>query len=237
VYREPAESTTAERDCLPIAPLRRSKIPSSGREVILWSPLTQIRFQERSGCVLPGQYITVHLDHPTTPTSPRNYSLSDRPGLDYFRISVKREPAALAEAPEGLISNYLHDTVKVGDRVAVGPPSGEFTIDPANPPKRPIVFIAGGIGATPLLAMAKTLVAAETGVALYFIQAARNSSVHALQEEVRSLADGSPPAVTRVVYDEPLPGDRTAGKCDAFGLITKELLSELTPTADAEYYF
>src|SRR5690606_4014058 len=38
---------------------------------------------------LPGQYITVRVDHPTTPTSPRNYSLSDRPGAGHFRISVK----------------------------------------------------------------------------------------------------------------------------------------------------
>ena len=30
--------------------------------------------------VQAGQYITVQIDHPTTPTSPRNYSLSDRPG-------------------------------------------------------------------------------------------------------------------------------------------------------------
>src|SRR5690606_10633822 len=40
----------------------------------------------------PGQYLTVRIDHPTTPTSPRNYSLSDRPGLGHYRISVKREP-------------------------------------------------------------------------------------------------------------------------------------------------
>ena len=30
----------------------------------------------------PGQFITLFIDHPTSPTSPRNYSLSDEPGAD-----------------------------------------------------------------------------------------------------------------------------------------------------------
>ncbi|MCA9127131.1 MAG: NO-inducible flavohemoprotein [Planctomycetales bacterium] len=186
---------------------------------------------------LPGQYITVHIDHPTTPTSPRNYSLSDRPGLGYLRISVKREPAALADAPAGLISNYLHDAINEGDRVSLGPPCGEFTIDPAHAPTQPVVFIAGGIGVTPLLAMAKGLVAARTDVPMYFIQAARNSSVHAMREEVRDLANASSSVVTHVVYDQPLPGDLESGKCDATGFVTREFLQETTPTIEAEYYF
>ncbi|RYG75207.1 NO-inducible flavohemoprotein, partial [bacterium] len=58
----------------------------------------------------PGQYVTVHVKDPSTPTTPRNYSLSDRPGLPHYRISVKREPGN----PPGLISNYLHDRVNEG---------------------------------------------------------------------------------------------------------------------------
>ena len=61
---------------------------------------------------LPGQYITVRVDHPTTPTSPRNYSLSDEPGNGHYRISVKRESGNDADTPAGLISTYLHDAVE-----------------------------------------------------------------------------------------------------------------------------
>ncbi|MCR9119621.1 MAG: globin domain-containing protein, partial [bacterium] len=78
----------------------------------------------------PGQYITVQIDHPHTPTSPRNYSLSDRAGEQHYRISVKREERLSPDAPEGLISSHLHDAVEVGHRIQVGPPCGEFTIDP-----------------------------------------------------------------------------------------------------------
>lgn len=186
---------------------------------------------------LPGQYITVHIDHPTTPTSPRNYSLSDQPGPDYFRISVKRETQAAADKPDGLISNHLHNHVGVGDTIALGPPCGEFTINPAENTGKPIVFIAGGIGVTPLLSMAKSLVASNRNTSIFFIQAARNSSVHAMADEVRDLADGIAPVATRVIYDEPLSGDAETGKCDDVGLITKDFIAEHTPVADADYYF
>lgn len=186
---------------------------------------------------LPGQYITVYIDHPTTPTSPRNYSLSDGPGVGYFRISVKREEATQANAPHGLISNYLHDHIQTGDRVALGPPCGEFTVDPSSPPNRPVVFIAGGIGVTPLLAMAKSLVATGTKESIYFIQAVRNGLVHALGGEVRALANHSSKVVTRILFENASPEDVQSRRCDSVGLVTKNLLSELTPVANAEYYF
>lgn len=186
---------------------------------------------------LPGQYITVRIDHPKTPTSPRNYSLSDRPGNGHYRISVKRERALAPNAPDGLISTYLHDDVQVGDHVEVGPPCGEFTIDPANSNGRPIVLLAGGIGVTPLLSMAKTLGDQRPDAPLYFLQAARNSRVHAFADEVRQLAANGTNVQTRVIYDQPLEGDATEGKCDATGIVTTEFLRDWTPYKDAEFYF
>jgi nitric oxide dioxygenase len=185
---------------------------------------------------LPGQYITVRIDHPTTPTSPRNYSLSDRPGAGHFRISVKREPCLVDGAPDGLISNFLHDHISEGDEIEVGPPCGEFTLDASDPTQRPVVLIAGGIGVTPLLAMAKTLDQAAGTRPVYFLQAARNSRVHALASEVRALADASPNVQTHIVYDQPLPHDTAEGHCDSVGVITTDLLREWTPTAEADYY-
>lgn len=185
---------------------------------------------------LPGQYITVKLDHPTTPTSPRNYSLSDRPGTGHFRISVKREPNLTVDAPHGLISNHLHDAVKVGDRLDVGPPCGEFTLDPASANGRPVVLLAGGIGVTPLLAMGKSLHHAEKTTPVYFLQAAKNSRVHALADEVRALSANGSSFQTHVIYDEPLAADFSSGRCDSEGVVTKDLLREWTPLADSDFY-
>jgi nitric oxide dioxygenase len=185
---------------------------------------------------LPGQYITVRIDHPTTPTSPRNYSLSDRPGLGYYRISVKRESSPGDSVPGGLISNYLHDEIEVGDRIEVGPPCGEFTIDPRSVGQRPMVFLAGGIGVTPLLSMAKGLVHAQVSAPIYFVQAARNSRVHAFGGEIEQLQSAGADVTTHVLYNEPLPEDIAMGKCDAARILSKEWLAEHLPTADSEFY-
>lgn len=185
---------------------------------------------------LPGQYITVKIDHPATPTSPRNYSLSDRPGTGHFRISVKREPWLYADAPNGLVSNFLHDFVNEGDRLEVGPPCGEFTLDPSLVNGRPIVLLAGGIGVTPLLAMAKTLLHKGKTTPIYFLHAAKNSRVHAMADEVRSLADDGAAVKTHVIYDEPLADDISLARCDSEGVVTVDFLREWTPFGDASFF-
>lgn len=181
-----------------------------------------------------GQYVTVRIDHPQTPTSPRNYSLSDRPGSGHFRISVKREPSHVANAPEGLISNYLHDVVQVGDELEVGPPCGEFTVTTTE---QPIVFLAGGIGVTPLLSMAKTLAHQGAKSPLYFVQAAKNSRVQALADEVRGLQQTGSNIQTHVMYDAPLEGDVEQGRCHSVGTLSHEFLKSWTPYETATYYF
>ena len=184
----------------------------------------------------PGQYITVSIGHPTTPTSPRNYSLSDRPDVGYYRISVKREVAPSNGVPDGLISNYLHDVVQQHDCIQVGPPCGEFTIQTVDD-DRPIVMLAGGIGVTPLLSMAKTLVHQNVKSPIHFIQAARNSSVHAFAEEVRGLKADRDNVQTHIFYDAPLDNDVARGKCDQVGLVDMNWLQSATRWSEAEFYF
>lgn len=186
---------------------------------------------------LPGQYLTLRIDHPAEATAPRNYSLSDRPGLGHYRISVKREPPARAGTPAGLVSNYLHDHVREGDTLEVGPPCGTFTLDPAAAHARPIVFLSGGIGLTPLVSMLKSLAHRGAPVPVYFIHCARNSRVHALADEVRRLASERPNIHVHFRYDAPLSDDLSQGRCDSTGLIDRALLEELLPSNDAEFYF
>ncbi len=183
-----------------------------------------------------GQYITVQVDHPTVPTSPRNYSLSDRPGNDYFRISVKRESGQSASAPDGVISNYLHDQINVGDVLNLGPPCGEFTIDADEIGERPVVFLAGGIGVTPLLSMAKFLVHEGVPGRILFFQAAKNSAVHALRDEVQEMVSDKDFVETFFIYDDPKEGDLEHGNCDWVGTLNAELLKRHAPYREADFY-
>lgn len=184
----------------------------------------------------PGQYITVNLPHPTTPTSPRNYSLSDRPGLDYYRISVKREAAPTLDAPAGLISNLLHDQVQKGDELLIGPPCGEFTLNASTFDDTPIVLLGGGIGVTPLLSMFKSL-ANDTTAPVYFVHASQNSRLHALAGEVRDTANRRPGLHAHFRYDAPLADDLSSGRCDSIGRVDRAFLESILPTNNAQFYF
>lgn len=113
----------------------------------------------------PGAHIDVHI----TPTDTgegllRPYSLTDGPGDTVYRIGVKREP----DSRGGSVA--MHDSVNVGDRLAISRPRNTF---PLRRDADHTILIAGGIGITPLLAMAQTLVAMEAGVELnYFVRGA-----------------------------------------------------------------
>ena len=180
----------------------------------------------------PGQYLTVHVNHPTTPTAPRNYSLSDRPGKGHYRISVKREPGT----PPGLVSNYLHNQVCEGDVLELGPPCGEFTLD-VNAVKRPVVLVSGGVGVTPMLSMLKALAHRGVEVPVCFVHGTRSSATHALHREVTAAAARLPKAHVHVRYNEPLPDDLGGERCDAIGTIDVPLLRSLLPTIDeADFY-
>jgi nitric oxide dioxygenase len=185
----------------------------------------------------PGQYVTVKIDHPKTPTPPRNYSLSELPGVGHYRITVKREARPSTDAPAGVVSNYLHDEVREGDVLELGPPCGEFVLDLTAPPVRPIALVSGGIGLTPLVSMLKSLVHHGVDTPVYFIHGARNSRVHALADEVRALADRGGNVRTHFRYDAPLSDDRRNGHCDSVGLLNIAFLRQLMPDAHADFYF
>jgi nitric oxide dioxygenase len=185
----------------------------------------------------PGQYLTVRVDHPRVQTSPRNYSLSDLPRQEHYRISVKREPSLVPEAPGGMISNHLHDHVDVGHEVEIGPPCGDFSLPEDHPVTGPVVFLAGGIGITPLLAMAKSLVRRNVDTPIHFVQAARNSLVQAFGQELRELEQAGDHVQVHVRFDAPLADDIENGVCDSVGVVTTQFLEEVTPYQDATYFF
>ncbi len=186
---------------------------------------------------LPGQYLTVRVPCPRGGSTLRNYSLSDRPGRPYYRISVKREPAATPGVPAGHVSNLLHDVIAVGDHVEVGAPCGEFVLDHRDGSTRPLVLLSGGVGVTPLLSMLH--VAVEEGIErdIWFIHGALNGRTHAFAEEVHALARRHPRLRVHVRYSDPETEDHAAGRHDSEGFIDLDLLEELLPGPEADYYF
>lgn len=130
---------------------------------------------------LPGQYVTIKGYSDTDEyTHLRQYSLSDAPGKDYLRLSIKKE---------GTLSQYLHEQIEEGMVVELTAPAGEFTLDVHAEQK--VALISAGIGLTPLLSMAKAAVHTNPGRAVTFIHATDQEDTHVLKQEIEQLAEQS----------------------------------------------
>jgi ferredoxin-NADP reductase/phenylpropionate dioxygenase-like ring-hydroxylating dioxygenase large terminal subunit len=93
----------------------------------------------------PGAHIDVHMPNGEI----RQYSITNGPGeTDSFVIGVKLEP----DSKGG--SKCMHETVREGDVLAISEPRNNF---PLRRDAIKTIFVAGGIGITPLLAMAQAL--------------------------------------------------------------------------------
>lgn len=102
-----------------------------------------------------GQYIAVRVKPDNAENVEiRQYSLSDKFYPDHYKISVKRERSPI----EGIVSNYLHDMVEIGDMIELMPPAGAFFLNKTN---RPIMLISAGVGITPMISMLETLISDE----------------------------------------------------------------------------
>ena len=170
-----------------------------------------------------GQYITVKWPTADGVSTLRNYSLSNRPGSEHYRISV---------------SNAIHDTIQEGDIIAISPPCGEFTLQAFdNTSTNHIVFIAGGVGITPLLSMLHTVLDNKHAIDVTLIQAVVNGESHAFEEEIRTLTNEHHNFTWHSRYSEPNENDRNNQRFDSEGFIDNALLQNLvTSTARTQFY-
>jgi len=109
-----------------------------------------------NGTALPswtaGAHIALHLTSPIRGLVVRHYSLIGGDGAhddapNTYRIAVQREE-------HGFGSNLIHETFKANTTLRIGPPVNSFALD-RNASK--VLLLAGGIGITPLVPMARSL--------------------------------------------------------------------------------
>jgi phthalate 4,5-dioxygenase reductase subunit len=112
------------------------------------------------GSDLPAFTAGSHLAVRSPNGSLRKYSLCNDPAeRDRYVIGVKRDP----EGRGGSVD--LVDHVRAGDRLEVSQPHNAFELDSRA---RSFIFIAGGIGITPILSMARRLNAEGRPYKLYY---------------------------------------------------------------------
>ncbi|HEC75046.1 MAG TPA: NO-inducible flavohemoprotein [Methylophaga aminisulfidivorans] len=129
-----------------------------------------------------GQYIAVRVKPDNAENVEiRQYSLSDKFYPDHYKISVKRERSPI----EGIVSNYLHDMVEIGDMIELMPPAGAFFLNKTN---RPIMLISAGVGITPMISMLETLISDEDYQHdIFFLHTCKNAQQHSFKQRLTTL--------------------------------------------------
>lgn len=149
---------------------------------------------------LPGQYISLRLFLPELNLlQPRQYSISCAPNHAYYRISVKRERNP--KHPDGMISNRLHDYIHEGDTVELTAPAGTFVLKEEES-AGPKVFISGGVGQTPLMAMLESLISRDQpDCPITWVHGCRSEAVHAFKNRIAELGSAHNHVKRHIFYE------------------------------------
>lgn len=188
----------------------------------------------------PGQFLTFQWDMTDPHTGqPRRvvrcYSLSDRPGLGYYRISVKRIPPSVGPVgtPPGLASNHVHDVVQEETTLLVKAPAGQFVLEKEE---APIVMVAGGIGITPLLSMLNENVERRSPREIWLFYGVRNGSEQIRKAYLESLAKKHPQFHLHVCYSRPGSDDVQGRDFQHVGHVDIALLRLTLPLKPYRFY-
>ncbi|AUQ60603.1 Flavodoxin reductase (ferredoxin-NADPH reductase) family 1 (plasmid) [Phaeobacter inhibens] len=120
----------------------------------------------------PGAHIDVHLG----PDLVRQYSIWNwRQDGRQLNIAVKLEAS-------GRGGSHAMHALKQGDEILLGAPRNNFKLQPDTPY---VTLIAGGIGATPLVAMARDLANMRRDFQVYYL--VRSQDLAAMDEPFRAL--------------------------------------------------
>ncbi len=153
--------------------------PATVRRVTALSPtVREIELEPDGGALswTPGSHLQVRVrlgEGQAARIDTRHYSLVGRPDGRGYRIAVKRTDASRG-------GSRFMSGLQPGDRIELLPPSNHFEL-PAG--QAPTLLLAGGIGITPLVGMAQTLV--ERGAPLRMAYAARSAAELVYAAELR----------------------------------------------------
>jgi ferredoxin-NADP reductase/MOSC domain-containing protein YiiM len=171
----------------------------------------------------PGQYLTVRVRPEGGATLVRSYSLSALATGGALRISVKRD---------GVVSQWLHDHLEVGDTLDVAAPRGAFVL--RDDPDRPVVLLSAGVGATPVLAMLAQLAAENATRPVWWVHGARNARERAFAQETMDLLQRLPGAHHLVAFSA--PDTAQPNGYDISGHLDGAALERAGVPLDADFY-
>jgi ferredoxin-NADP reductase/phenylpropionate dioxygenase-like ring-hydroxylating dioxygenase large terminal subunit len=180
----------------------------------------------------PGQFLPIRVRVPGKEPAMRTYTLSTSSNPKHYRLSLRRHEG------DALVSPYLHRSAKPGLRIEAMAPRGKFVLNRST--ERPAVLISGGVGITPMMAMAHHIVAEgkRTGSfrPIHFIHGAQSGRVHAFGKEIAALAKEHPSFQVHYSYSKPGQGDELGKSHHTDGQVNVETIKKLLSFGDYEFY-
>ncbi|MEM5434377.1 hybrid-cluster NAD(P)-dependent oxidoreductase [Paraburkholderia diazotrophica] len=173
----------------------------------------------------PGQFMTVLANVQGQPVE-RCYTISSPPTRPYLvSITVKRVSG-------GVMSNWLHDSMKPRSQLRAYGPSGTFTSTASSAPKS--LYLSAGSGVTPLMSMTRASIDLGLDRDIAFVHSARTPADIVFRDELQRLAQLSPRLKLFFICEGVGDESDWAG---ATGRLSLTLLSEWLPDyADREVF-
>ena len=214
-----------------------------------WQPMKVVKIERESSVIssfylkhannkalLPfeaGQYLTIKLQPDNQEeTLIRTYTVSSAPHEAHYRVSVKREQ-------EGTVSNFMHDKLQIGDVIQAKYPMGDFYIDTTE--KRPAVLIAGGVGITPMISMAKHVlneaIRTRNPRSLFIFHSAKDTEKRAFHHELERIEQASGNTIRYYSFlSQPDKSDRPGKDYNGSGRLSAEVFRQVLQLDDYDFY-
>ena len=183
---------------------------------------------------LPGQYVALRTVLDGTELR-RSYSICAEPRPGELRVAIKRDLG-------GVFSSWANEHLRAGDTLDVMSPAGGFTSRSAPGLKGEVrgeVFaaVAAGSGITPVIAIARTLLAASDTSRFDLVYANKAAMDVMFLEELADLKDRYPSrfALHHVLSREQRISPLLSGRIDAGKLTT--LIDAVLPAASVDEWF
>jgi ferredoxin-NADP reductase len=140
--------------------------------------VVSLELADPNGCLLPAWAPGAHVDLVLADNLRRQYSLCGDPSdRTFYRLAVLREGGGRGG------SQHVHEQLRPGDLLAISPPRNHFPLVPS--PR--YVFVAGGIGITPIIPMIREVDA--RGAAWKLLYGGRTRASMAFTSELSEYGD------------------------------------------------
>lgn len=159
-------------------PLRVARIEADTDEACVVSFAVPEALREEFA-FLPGQYLTLRRRVGGEDLR-RSYSICASPDEGELRVGVRKVPG-------GVFSSWLHESLGEGDALEALAPQGKFIVPASDGGPRHLLLVAGGSGITPMMAIARHVLAHEPATRITLVYANRKSTSTMFKEELEDL--------------------------------------------------